>query len=354
MPSSVRWWSAAALVETADLPESGGSADWYRLGDGYLGVQSEDAPLRERCQALYDECRVSDGPIGPEPRVRCSVQQSPHAPLVRVRFDDPEPLDQIAFAAGSFPTRGMHERPSGVDGWRLLGLPDQATEDVIAVRDPDLLIAHRADAWQPFVGSFAVNRLLRLQRNVIFFHAASVGLRSGGVLIAGPKGAGKTTLSLALAARGYRLLGDELAGVRLPDDALLPIRRSVSVRPGPRAPGVDAALQRAGTTEERYPDGTLRLRAPAGALFPEQAIEPVRVRAVIFLRGRADQVNLEQVAPRREHLGLLPPLGSSQWGMSPGRRVTQVLGLLSRLQCWFVDAGSPQDTAAAIERHLEV
>jgi serine kinase of HPr protein (carbohydrate metabolism regulator) len=57
-------------------------------------------------------------------------------------------------------------------------------------------------------------------------------MRGQGLLLVGPKGSGKTTISLALAARGHDFLGDEMAGVRIGSLELVPVRRSLAVRDG--------------------------------------------------------------------------------------------------------------------------
>jgi len=69
-------------------------------------------------------------------------------------------------------------------------------------------------------------------RSHFLFHAAALAAPDGaGIILAGPAGLGKTTLALALLARGYRLYSDDVAAVGCDDGLLYPFPRSVGVRP---------------------------------------------------------------------------------------------------------------------------
>ena len=328
---------------------------WYRLGDGYLGIDSEDDPIQERVAALFGECAVSE-PAVPGPRVVCLVR-CPREPSVAViDFLDPEPLDTFTFAAALFPERGFHEIPSPFPGWRLLGSDSDPGSTPLAVREPPTrLLAHRTDFWRSLVGNLAVNRLLRLQRDLVFFHAGSVTVAGCGALLIGPKGSGKTTVSLGLAARGHGFFGDELAGVRLGTLELVPIRRSASVRAGPATVGAAWALDRVESALEPFPDGAIRRRVEVGRLFPGVPPEPAPLRVIFFLSGwrsGAEALGI-RFTPGRADLGMLTPLGSTLWGMSPAPRAMQLLRMLSAVRCFRLEAGTPDATADLVERTLE-
>lgn len=66
-------------------------------------------------------------------------------------------------------------------------------------------------------------------------HAGAVVHRGRALIVAGPSGHGKTTLTLGLVARGLGLLSDELAVIDRDGTAIAPYRRSVHIRPGTRA-----------------------------------------------------------------------------------------------------------------------
>jgi hypothetical protein len=63
-------------------------------------------------------------------------------------------------------------------------------------------------------------------------HAAALARRGRAVILAGDGGAGKTTIALALAARGLELLSDEMAILDPATSTIHPYPRRVHVRPG--------------------------------------------------------------------------------------------------------------------------
>src|SRR5260370_37957042 len=99
-----------------------------------------------------------------------------------------------------------------------------------------------------------------MQREMLFFHAAAVGIDGDGVLITGAKAAGKSTLSTALAAGGHAFLGDEIGGVRPRTIALESFRRAISSRPGPRDPQVEKMFASHISPTERLSYGSARSR----------------------------------------------------------------------------------------------
>jgi hypothetical protein len=320
---------------------------WYRVGDGHFALRSDDAALRERVLQLYGDCACAPpAPGDTAPRVRCEVRVAERFALVT--FEDPEPLDPIAFALTVFPDRGYAEHPSSAPGWRLFGAEPQ-----FAFAGPHVL-ADRRTPWQGFVGNLAVNRLLRLQRDVVFFHAAAALVGGDGVLLMGQKGTGKTTLSLALAALGHAFLGDELIGVRLPSDELVPVRRCATVKPGPAAAAVEEALARVPSVDEQFPDGSVRRRVPASSLFPaSDRPPPHHLAAIVFLEPFAATPHLERLVPTRTDVRRLTPLACSLWGMAGERRVMGLASLVARVPCYLVRPGPPEETAALIAQTVE-
>ncbi|MEO8635451.1 MAG: hypothetical protein ABI587_09275 [Gemmatimonadales bacterium] len=354
---AVRW---SRQLDAAPVPTR---QEWYRLGDGYLEIRSDDLPFRERLELLFRECAVAAPAADGLPRVSCTVRSPAGANVALVTFDDPEPLDPIRFPLELFPDRGYGEVPSPVPEWRLLTLPTPGGVGILPVSG-DRVLVHRSLPWQALVGSIAVSRVFRLQRNLIFLHAGSVGIRGRGVLLIGPKGAGKTTLSLALAARGHTFLGDEIAGVRLDGGSadgqasgsgimeLVPIRRSLAVRDGPRAAAVGTALDREAAPYEPFPDGTSRRRAFAGQLFPEPAVA-LPLRRLVFLRGKGPTARLEQAPVGRDLLSMLTPLGASMWGRPPMQALRDLLRIVSAVPAVLLHLGPPEETADLLTKSLE-
>jgi hypothetical protein len=307
------------------------STDWYRIGDGYLGLQSEHVEFRKRFQRLFAGCHARAAGDETLPRVLCAVRTDATRDACVVRFDDPEPLDMRDFAKELFGDRG----------------------DVVLEVAGDALIVSNAQSWEWLIGNLAVHRLLRLQRDLVVFHAASAGIDGRGVLLVGPKGSGKTTMSLTLASRGHAFLGDEMAALRLPSVELVPVRRAVSIRPGPQSARVNAALHGSGHVGEPFPDGTLRVRTSIDDLFPGNAAGPVPLSIIAFLRERQAIPRLARLRPEREHLRLLNPLRSSLWHMRPAARAIRLLGILPKARCFWLDAGEPDATADLLEQAVD-
>jgi len=326
--------------------------DWYRLGDGYLGIRSEHAGFRKRFEALFGGC-LEVPPAGTSaPLVRCDVLTPVPGGVSLIRFDDPEPLDAVDFAVRLFADRGCREAISASSRRRGFALGSEGSEIVVACAD-GYLIADNSQPWEWLIGNIAVHRVLRLQTRIAALHAGSIAIQNRGVLLVGPKGSGKTTLSMTLASRGYGFLGDEMAVLRLDSFELVPVRRSVSVRPGPRSPRVDALLQTAKLSVEQFPDGSQRVRAKIDDLFPGNIAAPVRLASIVFLRGVRRTPRLERVPATRQHLRHLTPLPSTLWNMPPGERAIRLLGILPKARCFWLDAGDPEETADRVEEAVQ-
>jgi len=286
------------------------------------------------------------------PRVGVTVRSLADAESSLISFEDPEPLDQLAFALALFPERGFTEIAAPPLGWKVLGIPTPQGVEGIGIAGEHLL-ARAPTRWQSLAGSLVFSRLIRLQRELLFFHAGSIGIRGRGLLLVGPKGSGKTTLSLALAARGHDFLGDEMAGVRIGPLELVPIRRSLAVRDGVRARDVELALERVEAPYEAFPDGTQRRRAYAAELFPGTGPPATPLTDIVFLQGFGPQPRLRPAPAGREQLGGMTPLGASMWGTNPMRRARDLLSIISRARCWTLEAGAPEETATLLEQRLE-
>lgn len=83
---------------------------------------------------------------------------------------------------------------------------------------------------------FLATVLLHADRLAVFHGAALVDRAGGGLLLAGPSGHGKSSLSLALVERGFGFLGDDYAPVDLEAATVWPFPRTASVLPGGSAP----------------------------------------------------------------------------------------------------------------------
>jgi hypothetical protein len=323
--------------------------DWYRIVDGFLGVDSEDSRLNQRFRTLYAEL-LSPGPTLQEAtqKLLCRIQVRDGLPVHMVTFTAPSEIAIIDFILALFPGRGYVEIEGPAAGWRSIGIAGKASP-LLTARGSEVLVDAREE-WQPLIANCAVNWVMQMQPGLLFFHAAAVGIRGEGILIVGEKGAGKSTLSLALAAHGHDFFGDEIAAVRTEGFELAPFRRALSIRTGPQAPEVEERLRSNCCAMETFPDGTVRSRATANELFPEVGARPRPLRRVFFLRAFEKQPRYESFRPRSGDLRLLAPLACTFWGNSSAARVTQVAKLLSSVECYFLYPGQPEDTANLVER----
>ena len=192
-----------------------------------------------------------------------------------------------------------------------------------------------------------IHRLYRLRRDAIFFHAASIDIGGAGVMLIGPKGAGKSTTSLALAARGVPLLGDEIACWIPATGMLEPFLRPVGIKPGPGSMAVTAALQSAA----RHPV-TEVLRIDVETFMPVTRGAAVPLKAVMFLDGFHSEPSLQRISPGREELALLQPVTSSLVNAPRGRRVLQLAHLVSTTAVFRLRLGQADDTAEFLTAHL--
>lgn len=320
----------------------------FLLAGILLDVDTDDPPLVDELSSVLGQPRegVTEGPVQVlEARVRARGGPDRFGHL-KLASTDPEgggPAElMIGLGSEDFPFELVDAAPA----WTSLAFRGQATP-MFALRGDDCLFA-LVPGWRKAVALLLLQRLMRLRRDAIFFHAASVAVAGRGALIVGPKGAGKSTLALALATRGHGFLGDEHACYCPAQGTLIPFPRPVGIKPGPRARTADAALSRSG----RDPDRDGMMRVPVEELLAAPAAGPVPMRAVVFLRGLTDSPRLLRVEPGREELAALQPVGSSFANAPSTERVFQLVRLLSRAEVYHLRAGAPDDTAALVESVL--
>ena len=139
--------------------------------------------------------------------------------------------------------------------------------------------------WRKAVALLLLHRLMRCARTRSSSTPPRWRSAAAGVLLVGPKGAGKSTLALGPggarprpAGRRARLLPARRRG------ELLPFRRPVGVKPGPRA----AAVRRRSTAAGARPGARRHDARPRGGPARRApARRPAPLRAVVFLRGRS-------------------------------------------------------------------
>lgn len=122
----------------------------------------------------------------------------------------------------------------------------------------------------------------------LLLHAGVVARGNRAVVLPALPGSGKSTLTAALTARGYRLLSDEFGVVRLTDSALLPMLRPVALK----NESIDVIERFAPgcTIGARYPrtrKGTVAHLAP-DAIAVDARHRPAQPALIVFPRYVAD------------------------------------------------------------------
>jgi hypothetical protein len=337
------------VLEWEGTPPAPRRRESFHLGEVLLDVDADDPALMDELASVLGR-PAHDARQGPvharfEARVRArgGSARFGHLKLGPPGHEVQGPAElMVGLQALDFP----FELVDGGPAWTSLAFRGESTP-MFALRGDDCLFA-LVPGWRKAVALLLLQRLMRVRRDAIFFHAASVALAGRGVLIVGPKGAGKSTLALALATRGHAFLGDEHACYVPARDELVPFRRPVGVKPGPRARTAEQALARTG----RDPDRDGMMRVPVEDLLPPAHPAPVPLRAVVFLRGLAERPDLRRVEPGRQELAALQPVGSSFANAAATERVFQLVRLLSRASVFHLRAGVPDDTALLVESAL--
>ena len=75
-----------------------------------------------------------------------------------------------------------------------------------------------------------VNEALAGAHDVVDLHSAAVERDGSALLLAGPSGAGKTTMTMEFVERGWSLLSDDVAPIRVEDHKVLPFPKPIGLR----------------------------------------------------------------------------------------------------------------------------
>lgn len=329
----------------------------FSLADVCLDVETNDSRLLSELSETFGvpgagALSQADGSFEAPLGLHASVRLSGAAGMGHLRLaitgpgdsDLAGPEDLLLGLAS--PESPFEPFPASEPDWTAFALKG-AREPLFAFRGDEALFALTPTGRMGVV-LLLFHRLMRLRPDVVFFHAASLSVHGRGVLLVGPKGAGKSTTSLALAARGHGFLGDETAAYASERGELLPMRRPVGVKPGPRARAISAGLTRAGHDPDR--EGLLRVALET--LIPVQATGPVPLGHVLFLEGFREAPSLSPIEPGRDEIARLQPSVSSLVNASPARRVFEMARMLSRARVYRLWPGDPDQTAVLLENAL--
>jgi hypothetical protein len=352
--SCEKWWQRPEEV-AAELRLLAGRSrkECYYFGRSLLVMDCEDSTFSRRFRDIFAECACGSSGTENMPRADIRVTSVRSNPEVLAVSVVPSALDGIDFVRQLFPERGYVECPGPALGWRMLALPEAPKQPVLAF-GPSAVLVSRSHPWQRMIALYAINNAFFLQPDVFVFHAASVAISGKGVLLFGGKGAGKTTLALCFASRGHAFLGDEWGVVSGSTGELLPLRRMVSIRPGLRPRALDEYLRKHRCDTEVLPDGTERVRARVGAIFPRASAKPAPLMHAFFLRRFAPRPAVEPYAPHGAQLPPVAPLLASVWNHSLGRRGLELLRTVGKARWWHLDVGGlPEETADLVEQTVK-
>ena len=184
---------------------------------------------------------------------------------VVVQSDRPEVLSGVAAAFDA-----MLESPRGDAVGRLAVAHREGRYEVSGKWEPAEEDGSLPDALRSLRYQVALY-LMHARRDLLWLHAGAVAGGSGAILFVGPGASGKSTLSTALAARGWQYCGDDVVALDRATGAVIPFPVAPTVRKAaPRpdlAPEELAALGRAKVTL----DAASVRREPArvvGVVFP--------------------------------------------------------------------------------------
>ena len=344
------------LEQQPQSPHTG----WFRFGDAAVELVSDDAQLLAEMEAFYGDCAGAE-PGDATTILRCTATVLRGSGLLSLRFDGGEfhsPLD-IALGQYRFLKRQPFIEVAGpAKGWRVL-VHAAAPNQLLIASDGRHALINRDGAPPEFVLDCIVGVAQSAQSGVMFLHAASVGIDGCGALILGASQAGKSTNALALALRGHAFLGDDVAAVRQASRTLLPFPKSAGLRAGPLADLLAERIQACPHVRAPGRNGVLRTVVRASALLPGSKSGPLPLRYAFLMDRATEGGRITAFKPGHGDLtrlrGMVIMDTAPTWGLSPGRDLLQLLGvlnLLAGLRCFLVDRGSTQETAQMMENAM--
>ena len=359
LKSGDEWWTRLPELAATSLPANLPHAT-YRFAAKTLEIQSAHPALLAEFESAYGDCREPDDAV---PGLRCRAIPAGGS-IVALHFEA-EGLPPLFEAALSLvrpreTLQHFDEAASGHAGWRLLGNRSDGSAPLLAASERCVLIDVLLEPPE-FLLNLIVGVVQLLQPAIVFVHGGAVTIGGRGVLLTGRSGAGKSTTTAALAARGHPLLGDETVGLKADPPRLFAFRRTMKLRPGPRPRLVEERLPNVRQGWRIDANGVTCAWVRPSDLFPGAPAEPVApLTDVFFLRGFASRPRIEPFAPSLDDLDELRGLTMSlsavvSWTLSPSRRLmrfAQLTELFSHCRCYHVDLGPPDETAAAIEERV--
>jgi hypothetical protein len=332
----------------------------YRFGAAVVEITSDYRPLHDELATFYADCGCIDSAVEGS-RIRCSATLLEGTPLLALSFDVAPSRHPVEIAMGIYRfcrNQPYVEFPSPIAGWRVL-TDTTAHRRLLVASDGQRALINLDLAPAEFVLDSIVGIVLAVQPDVLFLHAASVGIAGSGALILAPSFGGKSTIALSLASRGHAFLGDDVGAVRLATREVLPFPKSAGLRDGPLASLLQEQLGDYRHVRVPARHGDVRTVVRVSDLFPQSVSERLPLRFAFLLDGITGTAKRTPFQPAPGELRRLRSMivldAESRWGISPGQDLMQlltVMNLLSKLRCYLLEVGSIEDTADLIERTM--
>jgi len=243
-------------------------------------------------------------------------------------------------------------------GLDLPGCPFRASGSTITFADDgtpqftiegDAVRIHDTPRWRLAVSSMLIRAFLHSIDDVVFLHAAAAGIESKGILFVGNQNAGKSTIALALAAHGANFLSDEFGCYDPKRHELVPYRRPVGIRQGPKAAAIARALS---ANRTKFIEADDSLRVNLADLIPLSPQRRLPLHAVVFIDGFAEKPAIRFVDPGRSEVGMLQTLYSSLSNAPAVQRTFELVRLLSRSRVAYLRLGDPDETALFLQEEF--
>lgn len=183
----------------------------------------------------------------------------------------------------------------------------------------------------------------------LIIHAAVIEKNGFAAMLPAPPSSGKSTLCAALVHRGWRLLSDELALIRVPDAQLIPCPRPVSLKNASidviRQFEPNAVLSR--TVRDTIKGTVAHMRAPAGSV--ERSDQAVPAAWIIFPKYQA-QAPAHLTAVSRAKAFMRVADNAFNYSLHGRRGFNLLAGLIETCTCYDFTYGSLNDAIETFDQ----
>ncbi len=196
----------------------------------------------------------------------------------------------------------------------------------------------------PVLEGTLIGCAVRKRTECAALHAGSVEIGGSGVLLAGSKGSGKSTLSLSLANEGARYFGDEVAFVRYDDAQLEAFPKAATLKEGSFPFFTEAT-----TTYHDPVRGRVRYHRPKTAVAAGQR---AGIDMVVFPCWSMDHQGAAAVTEIGGAEAAMELIRSSFGGLERDRRMLSLVRRLAQVPAYRIQYGDARAAHDAIRTLL--